>query len=532
MGLKAMREIARVKKDLRQEQLKNQLARTRANTAALEMQADAIEQYKNSGYSNGGASRSDTWAERYNSRSLSAKSDIEENRKTLRERTRDLAMNAPIATAAVNSTRTNCVGSGLMPRPKINYELLGMKKETAEELQTKIKNEFSLWAESTLCDANDQNNFYELQQIAFLDWLKNGEEFALIRYGGELPYMPYQLRIKLIEADRICTENSFGEYSGYDKKLKNGNTVMNGIEIDKNGKVVAYHVCSVNPDECPQEPMKWKRIAKRGKNTGNLNMLHIFNAERAEQYRGVPFLAPVIETVKQLSRYTEAEIMAAVVNSMLAIFITSKEGAEIGKFGGVDESNDPEDESEKIRIGSGTITFLREGEEVHPVESKHPSGSYDVFVEAISMQIGAALEIAPEILLKRFANNFSASKGALNETWKAYMMRRKWFINDFCQEVYNLWFAEAVSKGRIDAPGFFQNPIIRKAYTRATWNGPAQGCLNPLQEVTASVKRIENGLSTRGDECAAMNGSDYEDNVRILISENEKLAEASRKLEE
>ena len=527
MGFKNMMEQARLKRDLRQEQMRNQLARTRADTAALEIRADVIERYKNSGYSNGGASRTATWAEKYHSRSLSAKSDIEENRKTLRERTRDLAMNAPLATAAVSSTRTNCVGPGLVPKPKINYGLLGITKEAAEELQTKIKNEFALWAENTICDANDQNNFYELQQIAFLDWLKNGEEFALIRYDEELPYMPYRLRIKLIEADRVCTEGSYGEYDGYDRRLKNGNVVMNGIEIDPGGKVAAYYVCSVHPGEYASKKMEWVRVEKRGERTGNPNVLHIFNAERAEQYRGVPFLAPVIETIKQLSRYTEAEIMAAVLNAMLAIFITNKSGIEGEGFEGVDGDSGREDGDGRIRIGAGTVTYLADGEDVKPVESKHPSGNYDAFVQAMSVQIGAALEIAPEILLKKFGQSFSASKGALNETWKAYMMRRKWFVNDFCQEVYNLWFAEAVSRGRIDAPGFFQDPIIRKAYTRATWNGPAQGNLDPVKEVVASVKRIENGLSTREDECAIINGSDYEDNVRTLTGENEKLAQAN-----
>ena len=153
-------------------------------------------------------------------------------------------------------------------------------------------------------------------------------------------------------------------------------------------------------------------------------------------------------------------------------------------------------------------------------------------MDAMATQIGAALEIAPEILLKKFRQSFSASKGAMNETWRAFMMRRKWFINDFCQTVYEIWFAEAVSKGRIEAPGFFLDPMIRKAYTKVTWNGPAQGWLNPVQEVTASAKRIENGLSTHEDECAAVNGSDFDDNVRTLASENERLAEANRVKEE
>ena len=514
----------------------NQIAKTRANTAALDTQREAVERFNNSGYSHGGASTGATWAKRYHSESLSPKSDIEENRKLLRERTRDLAMNAPVATAAINSTRTSCVGTGLVPKPKIDYEFLGIKKETAYDLQQTIKKEFALWAESTLCDICDLNNFYELQQIVFIDWLKNGEEFVTLTYGKELSYMPYQLRLKLISADRISTPGSSdGEYDGYDQKASNGNTIMNGVEIDKDGKVVAYHICSSFPGEYNEPIPKWTRVEKRGKITGNPNILHVFNAERAEQYRGVPFLAPVITSIKQLTRYTEAEIMAAVINAMFALFITTENGNDVEGFGGVDEEepaqayqsgNDGEDRGDDIKLGNGTINFLKAGEKVESVESKHPSGSYGEFVNAFTTMIGAALEISPEVLSKKFSNNFSASKGALNETWRSFSMRRKWFVDDFCQQVYELWFAEAVSKGRISAPGFFTDPLVRKTYTNATWTGPAQGCLNPMQEVSAAVTRIENGLSTHEDECAAINGSDYDDNVRTLQNENEKLAEA------
>ena len=38
---------------------------------------------------------------------------------------------------------------------------------------------------------------------------------------------------------------------------------------------------------------------------------------------GVPYLAPVIESLKQLDRYTEAEVMAAVVSAMFG-FVKSK----------------------------------------------------------------------------------------------------------------------------------------------------------------------------------------------------------------
>ena len=524
---RALREGKRALEIAKTEQ---EIEKSKNRALLMRMQREAAERFTDSGYSHGGASRSATWAKGYNSESLSPKSDIEENRKLLRERTRDLAMNSPVATAAVNATRTSCVGTGLKPKPKIDYELLGISKEAASDLEKKIKNEFSLWANSTLCDACDLNNFYELQQIAFLDWLKNGEEFVLVSYAEETENMPYSLRLRLILADRISTPGAYGgEYDGFDKEQPDGNRIMNGVEIDRQGKVVAYHISSTFPNENEAITTEWKRVLKRGATTGNPNILHVFNAESAEQYRGVPFLAPVIMSIKQLTRYTEAEIMAAVVNSMFAIFIQTESGDDIDGFGGEDDDmNTAPSDGDEIKLGAGTINFLKEGEKVEAVESKHPSGNYESFVGAFSMLIGAALEISPEVLMKKFSNNFSASKGALNETWRAFSMRRKWFVDDFCKQVYELWFAEAVSIRRIKAPGFFADPLIRNAYTNATWTGPAQGCLNPVQEANAAVIRIKNGLSTREDECAAINGTDYEDNVRALENENERLAQANR----
>ncbi len=142
------------------------------------------------------------------------------------------------------------------------------------------------------------------------------------------------------------------------------------------------------------------------------------------------------------------------------------------------------------------------------------------------------MEIAPEILLKSFNKSFSASKGAMNESWKAIKMRRGWFINDFCQVIYELWLAEAVSKGRIHAPGFFNNIAIRKAYSNCTWVGPTQGQLEPGKEVAAAVQRVNAGFSTREDECAALNGSDFDDIVRTLEVENGLMRKANKVLEE
>lgn len=48
------------------------------------------------------------------------------------------------------------------------------------------------------------------------------------------------------------------------------------------------------------------------------------DAERPEQYRGVPYLAQAIEPLLQMRRYTEAEITAAMVQSFFTAFITTE----------------------------------------------------------------------------------------------------------------------------------------------------------------------------------------------------------------
>ena len=183
------------------------------------------------------------------------------------------------------------------------------------------------------------------------------------------------------------------------------------------------------------------------------------------------------------------------------------------------------DDDSTIELAPGAIVDLNEGEKAHDMNPGRPNTAFDGFVIAICRQIGAALEIPYELLVKNFNASYSASRGALLEAWKMFRMYRTWLANDFCQPIYEEWFAEAVAKGRIPAPGFFTDPIIRKAYTGAEWNGPAQGLLNPVQEVTAAEKRVQNGFSTRDREAMEMNGSDFYQNAAQLRREEKLLKE-------
>lgn len=471
----------------------------------------------NSGYGNYGASTFKKSLAGWLFHGGSSREDIEDNLDILRQRSRDLYMGVPLATGAIKTMRTNVVGRGLLLKPTIDREVLGIDQEKAHVLERQIEREWSLWADSPDCDAARVDNFYELQQLAFMSWLMSGDCLALMPLKPRKG-QPYDLRVRLIEADRL---SSPGGYDTLDDHI------IGGVETDSTGEVVAYHFSKQHPLSYAGTVTEWVRVPAYGEKSGRRNVIHIMTRERIDQRRGVPFLAPVIEALKQLGRYTDAELVAAVVSGMFTVFIekeSQEEGPSIGNVIPEEVQVDAADET-TIELAPGAVIDLNEGEKANATSPGRPNANFTGFVEAICRQIGSALEIPYELLLKTFTASYSASRGALEEAWKMFKMYRTWLATDFCQVIYEEWMAEAVSKGRIAAPGFFSDPLYKKAYCKAEWNGPARGILNPVQEVTAAEKRVQNGFSTRQSETMEMTGTDFYANVEQLKQEEIKMKE-------
>ena len=490
--------------------------------AAKRAMARATIDVINSGYGNYGANQTKKSMRGWEYYGGSAKEDIEDNIDVLRQRSRDAYMGIPTATASLKTLRTNVIAGGLMPAPQIDAEFLGMTDQQAEALQNKILREFSLWADTPVCDAERVDNFYKLQQLAYLSYLMNGDAIVLLPVK-DTPKQPYSLRIRILEADRICSPDGYDRLTPCEVNGHKVVQIVQGIETDKDGMVVAYWICNRHPlsNTATLTGMEWKRVEAFGAKTGRRNVLHVMNRERAGQRRGVPILAPVLEALKQLGRYTDSELTAAVLSAMFTVFVKSQSAIDGRPFGEMlppDMLIDAQDQS-SIELGPGAIVSLNPGEDLQFADPKHPNTGFDEFTNAVIRQIGAALEIPPEVLFKQFISSYSAARGALNEFWRSCAMQRDWFTDDFCTPIYEEWFDEAVARGRIDAPGYFDDPAIRKAYTGCAWNGPARTNLNPVQEVDAAVKRVDAGFSTAQEETAQMTGGNYNRNIRQRVME-------------
>lgn len=484
----------------------------------------------NSGYSEAGGSTVKKSMKGWNFKSSTPAEDIYKPLDTLRQRSRSLYTESPLAVSAIKNNRSNVIGSGLQLRSKIDFDYLGLTEKQADKWQKVTQREFKLWAETKLCDRYRLNNFYEMQQLALTSYLLNGDAFALLTFRKNLS-TPYQLQVGLIEADRVCNPNS--PKQNY-KKLEKGNKIYCGVEIDKQGAVVAYHICDSFPNDKNNSKKEWKRVKAYGKKTGIQNVIHVFESERVEQYRGVPYLAPVIESLKQISRYTQAEITSAVISAFFTAFITRDKETE-GRFGEcipeeeqIENKDDSKKDNTSIELGAGTINMLGPGEDVKTVASDRPNPQFDAFTTSVAKQIGAALEVPYEMLIKNFQSNYSASRAALLEAWKTFRMRRDWFSKDFCQPIYEVWLCEAVARGRIEAPGFFSDVSIRKAWSGSEWNGPSAGQIDPSKEIRAAERRVKLGISTREQEAIQLCGNDIEKVIPQLKREAEMMAQIEK----
>lgn len=454
----------------------------------------------------GGASKSKRSLTAWLTRAGSANADTLPDLPTLRDRSSDLRRNSPLACGALNTVVTKVVGTGLSLKSRIDRSVLNLDEAAAEAWQDRTEAEFRMWAESAYhCDLTGTLNFYGLQALADMAALERGDVFATLpmkrRVGGA-----YALKVNLIEADRCCNPNS----------KQDTDRLIAGIEYDEDGLPLRYHFQRSHPGDLRNVKREWDAVQAFGTRTGRRQVLHYYDVARIGLGRGVPYLAPVIEPLKQLERYTEAEIMAAVVSGLFTVFIKTEGGApdplQNAVSGATGSNTTKEGENWNGELGNGLVVDLKPGEDIEAPNPGRPNSNFDPFVQAILRQIGVALELPFEVLIKHFTSSYTAARAALLEAWQFIRKRRDRLATYFCDPVYHAWLDEAVASGRISAPGYFADPLVRYAYQGTEWIGDAMGVLDPQRETAAARERIDLEISTREKESLAYDGGDWRQN--------------------
>ncbi|MGH1447426.1 MAG: phage portal protein [Cognatishimia sp.] len=393
----------------------------------------------------------------WKSPSTSADSAAFGNRSRLRNLSRDMMRNRALAVRGRDVTTGNVVGTGIRPSVRMEKNDEGKAAEAMEVISDHLL--------TTAIDSYGVSDILGLQTQVMNAVFTDGELLVRrrmrdTRFERDLK-LPFQ--IQLMEVDHL------------DESItSNGdNEVIEGIEYGPTGKAVAYWLFDHHPGE-----LNWRRRRNlTSRRVPASEILHIRRIERPGQMRGIPWLAPVMMTLGEISDYQEAQILKQKIGSLLAFFVSSGEDGKTYQG------------TELQKVEPGAIVGLKEGQEVTPSEPPKVDGYQEFMNQAIRM-IAMGLGLSYESFGDLRGVNFSSGKmGRIEMDRFVEIWQRAVIITQFCMGI-SKWTRDAWRLAHLSGG---LSPVPKAI----DWTAPKRPMIDPAKEVSAAVEEIEAGLTSR-----------------------------------
>ncbi|MFN3312579.1 MAG: phage portal protein [Hyphomonas sp.] len=371
---------------------------------------------------------------------------------SLRSRASYLAMNNPWVAQGVANWTGALVGPGLQPT----------SKHPDPEMRRAINAFFETWAERA--DAEGLTDFWGQQAAIAHSMVVAGEGLALLidsDDGPQIRVLPPEL---LDEAKTV--------------ELSEGRTIFAGVELDQNGRRVAFHIL-------PERPASTFASYAPAQRVDADSVLHVFRPNAPGQVRGVSWLAQVILTASDTDGYEDALLMAAKVAAMHSGFIVDVNGATTDPHGGADTAS----------MEPGALIRLGLGEDIK-FNSPQQLQQADAFLRHNLRKIAAGMGLPDHLVSGDLsgANYSSLRAGLLPFRQRVEQVQYGVLVPRFLSPVWRAVITHGILSGGIAAPDFEQNP---RDYLSADWLAPKPLQVDPMKDLAATRAELELGLTSR-----------------------------------
>jgi len=413
----------------------------------------------------------------------------------LRAKSRDLVRRNAWAAAGIEAFVANAIGTGIKPQSMVQDQV------TREAIH-------SLWWDwCEEADAAGLTDFYGLQALATRAMLEGGEALVRLRYRRTEDGLPVALQIQVLEAEHLPTTMN--------RDLPGGNVIRAGIEFDKLGRRVAYHLYRSHPNDGLLAPMS--SSASGGMDTVRVDaseVIHLFRPLRPGQIRGEPWLTRALVKLNELDQYDDAELVRKKTAAMFAGFIT-RMAPEDNLMG---ESAADANGVALAGMEPGTLQILEPGEDIKFSAPADVGSSYAEFMRQQFRAVAAAMGITYEMLTGDLTQvNYSSIRAGLLEfRRRCEALQHGVIVHQLCRPIWRAWMDQAVLEGAMDLPGYRKD---RRAYQAAKWIPQGWSWVDPQKEFNAMKLAIRAGLMSRS-EAISGNGYDAEDVDREIAADN------------
>lgn len=402
-------------------------------------------------------------------------------RSLIRRRARHLENNSDMAEAVVLALIRNVVGTGIKPQAKVKN---GDKLD--EATNKKLEAAWKEFIKPENCDITGQMDFYELQEFTIRRWAYDGEVFYN-KVADKKAFIPFMLQ-GIDPEDISCL----------DYQSKDGNPIIDGIEVNQQLRPQAYYMY-------PRDPLGFTnydpvRIEAK-------NMIHFWKKTKHGQIRGMSLLARVMQRIHDTDEFLHADMVAARVAACFAGFIE-----ETPNYGG---RQLPSGDKPIQTLSPGIIKTLRPGQKISFAEPRRNASSVGDFTKLQSRRTSTGVGLSYDTVYRDIEGNFSAARQNLLEDRKVFVPLQQFVIRHFCRPIWEEFVKACALKGIIPIKEYTSDP---KRFYEAQWVTPGWSWIDPEKEVNASKEELKSGIATLAEICGEQ-GKDWQEVIDQMAVE-------------
>ncbi len=416
------------------------------------------------------------------SQGRSGRRDMQYDRETIVQQSREFCKNNPIYSGIINSAVNYTVGLG---------HSLQIICDNNPELGTKIE---SLWDE--FWKSPEHRGLLrgaEVEQMVMRELFTCGDVGTIKIKGGKL---------QIVESEQIA---GGAKKDGYD----------DGIQTDGNGGVSNFAVSTyvngiISRKNC-------RTIAAE-------NMIYLANLKRPSDYRGMP---PCQEAFPMLHRINDVCDAEAIAWQTLARFVLviQQESAQDNGLSITTQDDDKDADSSPITdritdLGYALMVNGKVGEDVKGIDRNIPGKDFPQSIKTFLRLMGLPLGMPLEILFLDWTDsNYSQSRAVLEHAKRVFDTWQKKLQDCFLNIILDWKIRQWQAEGKLPKDITFT----------PTWIGPSFPWLDPLKEAMANSEKLERGQTTL-HKVTNENGIEYDDWIAMRSSEVKRAIVESQKV--
>jgi lambda family phage portal protein len=342
-------------------------------------------------------------------------------------------------------------------------------------------------------DVQGVSSFRQLCEIVVKQLVIDGEIFIrIVRNKSK-----YGIQLQIIEADYVDEK--------LNETLKNGNHIRMGIELDQWRRPVAYYIKAIDIES----ELYASLTTTKNVRVPASEIIHIFSKDRANQTRGVSWLAPAMLRLKMLQEYEDAAVINARISASKMGFFTSQ--TPIGEFS----------TKESIEVEPGVFEELPPGYSFIAFDPKFPSEQHGSFVKSMLRGIASGLGVSYNTLANDLEGvNYSSIRAGLLDEREFYKTVQAMVIEKLLIPVFKEWLLESLTRGVLKGSELTDPLPVRKfdKFFAPVFYGRRWSWVDPLRDIEAEALAVEKGFKTNS-EVLADRGRDINDVYEQLAKE-------------